>query len=1070
MKSPSIFYFSSILFCLVFFACGPTIPAGIQQEMVQLPDQLDYNIHVKPILSDRCFACHGNDKASQKADLRLDNETAYQELSENPGKFAIVPKKIGDSEVYHRLVTEDTELVMPPPESNLTLTNYEKAVLIKWIEQGAVYQPHWAFPSPEKTTLPKVNKQDWLQNPIDNFILATLETKDWQPAEKADKATLLRRVTFDLTGLPPTLEEIANFQADNSPNAFEKVVDSLLTSPHYGERMATDWMDVARFADTHGYTVDRYRDMSPWRDWVIQAFNENMPFDDFITWQLAGDLLPNPTREQIIATGFNRNHQQNMEGGIVEEEFRVEYVSDRTNTLGTAFLGLTLACAKCHDHKYDPISQKEYFELFSFFNNVKESGQISWNNAMPVPTILLTNEEQAATLDFINKKITEQEAQIEAFTQEIDQAFQQWLKGKKGIERMGAFPKGLIAHFDLNNKRLANRLNPRQRGEMKQQHATTVPLNLTTGKNGKGLALDGDAWLDLGKVGVFDRTTPFSVGLWVNIPDGLDNGVIFHKGEGAALYNFRGYHLALKDNKLEILMAHTTPYNAIIKYAANLPRNQWIHLMMTYDGSSSANGLKAYLNGQVLETETDQDNLYKDILFNHKNEPGLQIGARWRGIGLRGGTVDDITVFDRNLPSFEVLQLVSKREAAKVWKKPSKHLNESELKEFKNWYLAFKQPKYARLVQRLQQEKATLNQATEEIPEMMVMQEMKKRRPAYILERGQYDAHGTAVFPNTPTSVLPMPTNYPKNRLGLAQWLIAEKNPLTARVTINRLWQQFFGNGLVKTTNDFGFQGILPTHPALLDWLAVDFQESDWDIKKMVKQIVLSAAYQQSSKASPTIIEADKTNTWLARGPSFRLTAEMIRDNALAASNLLVKKIGGPSVKPYQPAGLWRVNGGKYVPDEGEKLYRRSLYTFWKRSVPNPTQATFDAPDRSNCTVKRQKTSTPLQALIMLNDPTFTEAAKVLGEEISQIENPSVGIATIFQKLTGRLPLDGELQVLLALQQAEYQKFKRQPKKAEGWLNTGAYKLNKNIDPASIAANTIVASTIINADATIVKR
>ena len=926
------------------------------------------------------------------------------------------------------------------------------------------------FIPPQKTALPAIQQTDWVSNPIDYFILKKLEEKGWQPTEQADKVTLLRRVTFDLTGLPSTIEEIDNFLSDTTSSAFEKVVDRLLASPHYGERMATDWLDVARFADTHGYTVDRFRDMSPWRDWVLKAFNDNLPFDQFITWQLAGDLIPNAAREQIIATGFNRNHQQNMEGGIVEEEFRVEYVADRTNTLGTAFLGLTVECARCHDHKYDPISQKEYFQLFSFFNNVKESGQISWNNAMPVPTILLTDEEQEATLDFLQQKISEQENALKTLEKSTEEDFEIWATNKRQGEPISSYPKGIVAHFDLNDTTLQNQLHPVQRGAMKQQHSNTVALNLAPGKYGNGLLLDGDAWLDLGAVGVYDRMTPFSVGLWVNIPTHLKNGVIFHKGEGATLHNFRGYHLALKNNRLEIMMAHTHPFNAIIQYAKEIPRNKWIHLTLTYDGSSKAKGLKTYLNGKLLATDIDQDHLYKDILLGREKEPGLQIGARWRGKGLKGAVVDDIMVFDRTLTALEVQAVVNKEAIKSSFQQPIASLEPSQIEELKQYYLHLKEPKYTQLNRQLQNERNQLNQLTEEIPELMVIQEMKKPRPAFVLDRGQYDSPTEEVFPNTPTSILPLPEDYPKNRLGLAQWLIHAKNPLTTRVIINRLWQHFFGNGLVKTVNDFGFQGETPSHPQLLDWLAIDFRESGWNIKRAIKQIVLSASYQQSSKASAELMEADKNNIWLARGPSARLTAEMIRDNALAASGLLVKKLGGPSVKPYQPAGLWQVNGGTYQPDEGENLYRRSLYTFWKRTVPNPTQATFDAPDRSHCAVERQKTSTPLQALVLLNDPTFIEAAKVMGQQISEVDDSAAGIATAFQKLTGRKPTLKESQVLLELQETSYQRFKAKPAKAKGWINTGDYELTKKIEPATLAANAVVVSTIINLDASIIKR
>ncbi|MEM6380327.1 MAG: DUF1549 domain-containing protein, partial [Bacteroidota bacterium] len=622
---------------LLLVSCGPDLPEPIAVAYADLPDQLDYNIHVKPILSDRCFACHGNDKNKLEAGLRLnDFAGATAELPESPGKFAIVAGNLENSEMFHRLLTDDENLVMPPPESNLILTDYEKAVLIKWIEDGAAYKPHWAFLKPEKHRPPRVQRKNWIQNPIDNFVLKKLEDKGWTPSEKADKETLLRRVTFDLTGLPPTLEEIESFLNDESPTAYEKVVDQLLQKPAYAERMATIWMDIARYADTHGYTVDRYLDMSPWRDWVIQAFQENMPYDTFTIYQLAGDLLPNATKDQILATGFNRNHQQNMEGGVVDEEFRVEYVADRANTLGTAYLGLTLECARCHDHKYDPISQKEYFEVFSFFNNVNEAGQISWNNATPGPTLMLPSEEVEAIIAFLDQKIDTQNTKIDQIRIEKAKQFKQWLHNEKALLQLTnkKYPDGLTAHFDFSNKQFTNRKNPQQRGKLNQQFAKPASLvaNFTEGKKGKGLRLDGDAWIDFGQVGVFDKATPFSVGLWVKLPQDLKDGVLFHKGVGAALHNFRGYHLALKDNRLEVMMAHTAPYNAIVQYAENPPREEWIHLMMTYDGSGKAKGLKTYLDGKLLAMEVQTDHLFKDILFqfdNDRPEPGLQVGARW---------------------------------------------------------------------------------------------------------------------------------------------------------------------------------------------------------------------------------------------------------------------------------------------------------------------------------------------------------------------------------------------------------------------------------------------------------
>lgn len=1064
------------LFLLVLLiglsACGPDLPEPVLAEYEKLPDHIDYNIHVKPILSDRCFACHGNDKNKLEAGLRLNEpDGAYGELPETPGKYAIVPHKLKQSQLFYRIFSEDPNIVMPTPESNLTLSDYEKAVLVKWIEDGAEFKPHWAFTPPKQPTLPKVQNADWPQNAIDHFVLAKLEENDWTFAEPADKETLLRRVTFDLTGLPPTLEEINNFLNDKTADAYEKVVDRLLASEAYAERMTTEWMDLARFADTHGYTVDRFRDMSPWRDWVIKAFDQNMPYDTFTIWQLAGDLLPNATQEQILATGFNRNHQQNMEGGIVDEEFRVEYVADRTNTLGAAFLGLTVECARCHDHKYDPISQKEYFELFSFFNSVNEAGQISYDNAIPGPSLMLPSEKTLALLKEQEQKIQEQQAKIEANKQKEISAFVSWLE-ESNKAKWSTSQKGLVAEYHFE-KDIVNRLNPRQKGEMKQMFAKPENLktNFTTGKNGHGLLLDGDAWVDLGKVGAFDKATPFSIGLWINIPKELKNGVVFHKGQGAALYNYRGFHLAIKDDRLEIVMGHTLPHNAIVEYADNPPRDQWIHLMLTYDGSSKAVGLKAYLNGAEQATEVQTDNLYKGILFNagQEGEPGLQIGARWRGAGAKGATVDEFVVFDRTLSELEVLNIVDAEAFQSFMDKSFDTYTTEEKEKLKAYYLGNVTTLEPLKNQLIELHRAK-NKIQDTIKEVMVMEEMPKPRPSYVLERGLYDAHGEQVFPATIKAVLPFSEDYPSNRLGLAQWLFHPDHPLTARVAVNRYWSMLFGRGLVKTAIDFGNQGALPSHPELLDWLAIHFRESGWDIKGLLKTIVLSSTYQQSSVVRDDMAEVDVENVFLWRGPSVRLSAEMMRDNALAASALLVHKVGGKSVKPYQPEGLWAINGGKYEQDEGENLYRRSLYTFWKRSVPLPTQGTFDAPSRSVCTVERQKTSTPLQSLILLNDPTFIEASKVLGEQMAKIESASVAITRTFKKLTGRTPEPGEVEILLKLQEKNYKKFLESPDKMTGWLKSGAYEVDANIPPAMIAANAVVASTILNADASIIKR
>lgn len=1082
LKKSKIICLGFGLMWLVFPACTPDVPDDIAQAYAELPEKLDFNIHVKPLLSDRCFACHGNDKNKLKAGLRLDDpQAAYGELPESPGKVAIRPGRLRQSEVFHRILSDDPELQMPPPEANLTLSAREKAILVKWIADGAKYQPHWSFIPPEKDiTPPEIKIANWEEHPVDRFVGQQLADRGLQPTREADKATLLRRLSFDLTGLPPGPDEIEEFLADESPDAYERQVDRLLASPHYGERMAVDWLDLARFADTHGYLADRYRDMSPWRDWVIKAFNENMSYDQFVTGQLAGDLLENPTREQILATGFNRLHQQNAEDGIIDEEFRSTYVSDRTDVFGVGLLGLSVGCAKCHDHKYDPISQKEYYQLYSFFNNINESGLISWEGATPVPTLLLPTAAQSDTLETLQRRITHQEKTIETLKAEQVESIRKFIETEAYREIQSKPPNsGLIARFDLDHDPITNKLNPSQQAKMDRRFSDRETPNLVAGKTGKGLLLDGDAWLDLGKIGIFKRSQPFSVALQVMIPDSLENGVIFHKGFGTGIHAYRGFHLKLRDNRLELMMAHTYPDNAINEITeTDVPRNEWIHLAVTYDGSSTAAGYRLYLNGREMPTRVEIDNLYKDIIFHDlvdaiypaPIEPGIQFGGRWRGSGLKDAVIDELLVYERELTALELLQLGDPKAAAQVLDKGHRELDRREKVWLSDHYLAGAVPRLQRELRHLQQLRETYVDSAETVAEIMVMKEMPERRKAYILERGQYDVYGAEVFPMTPDRILPMPEGLPKNRLGLARWLMHPDHPLTARVAVNRYWKNLFGRGLVKSVEDFGNQGDLPDHPQLLDWLAVHFMQSGWDVKALLRLIVTSATYRQSSEMTDELREKDPENVWLARGPSRRLSGEMIRDNALAASGLLNKRIGGESVKPYQPEGLWKINNLDYERDAGDKLYRRSLYTFWKRTVPNPTLATFDVPNRSECTVRRQQTSTPLQALVLMNDPSFLEAAKVIGEQISVAESLEKGTVEAFVRLSGRPPDPGELQTLLDIQDYEYQKFKDRQNKPVGLLTTGDYALALNLDEDLLYANTVLASVMMCSDAVIVGR
>lgn len=741
---------------------------------VRVTDSIDYNLHIRPILSDRCFKCHGPDANQRKANLRLDShEGAMAALKDNPSAHAIVPGEPDKSEVFLRISSTDTAMVMPPVKSNLKLYEHEIELIRKWIAQGAKYKPHWAFISPKQPPLPEVENTTWPQNEIDNFILARIESSRLEPNQPADKERLLKRVSFDLTGLPPSLEMQEKFLNDNSEQAYSKIVDELFEQRSYGEKMATYWMDVARYADSHGYQDDGLRTMWPWRDWVIHAFNENYPYDQFITWQLAGDLLPNPTQEQLLATGFNRNHKITQEGGVIDEEYRIEYVTDRTNTFGKAFLALTFECAKCHDHKYDPILQKDYYSAFAFFNQVPE--------------------------------------------------------------------KGLVGDITL-----ASLADP----------------------------------------------------------------------------------------------------------------------------------------------------------------PNMKI------------TTEDIS---------KILTFINKKDTAAV--------------------------------------------------EVMVMKDLPTKRPTHLLKRGVYDAPGDRVSIGLPSSIMPFDSlKYGNNRLGMAKWLVDKRNPLTARVFVNRMWQEFFGRGLVKTSGDFGMQGEMPSHPELLDWLALDFMNHEWNVKRLIKQIVMSSTYRQSSEMTKNKLASDPDNILLSRGPRARMAAETIHDMALASSGLLVKEIGGPSVKPYQPKGIWESSTSgrgvlaRYVQDHGDKLYRRGIYSFIKRTVPPPGMLVFDGSNRDQCEVNRMRTNTPLQALVVLNDPVILESARVFAERLMQHNSTmEEKIDAAFRSIVCRKPKPEELEILMRYYEEENKTFTESPARAKKFIKVGEYPFADVNDVVSLAALMQVVHTIYNMDESITK-
>ncbi|PCJ96088.1 MAG: hypothetical protein COA50_07865 [Flavobacteriaceae bacterium] len=1061
-----IIYLGIVLFIA---SCGFEKPAALMAVENELPEVVDYNFHVRPILSDKCFLCHGPDVENNKAGLRLDiAENAFNALESGNGR-AIVPGSPGRSEAYRRITSEDPNVIMPPPYSHLALSTKEKAMITKWIEQGAEYKPHWAFVAPKKESPPEVQNQKWVSQPIDNFILKTLETNKLSPSEEASKETLIRRVTFDLTGLPPSLDDIDEFVGDSSPDAFDQLVDELLNTEAYGERMAADWMDVARYADSDGYLDDKHREFSPWRDWVIEAFNNNMRYDQFITWQLAGDLMPNATKESTLATAFNRLHKKNSEAGIVFEEYRVEYVADRTNTLGTGIMGMSLECARCHDHKYDPISQKDYYQLFGFFNSTFEIGSPVYGpDQVPGPAMLLSSKKEDLKIDQLKTMISRIENT--AISGAEDFTFTSWVHELEDTATLEQhIEQATVAYYPLDEILPTDKKESYTTANKKNNHlpATLVEPIQTDGAKGKALVVSDYNKIQLGeKIGWYDRTDAFSFQLQIQ-PDTIYNeaGILWHSEE--LRIGLKGYSLHLTDNKIRFIMAKTWPQNAMqVTTKKAIDPKKWSQVTVTYDGSSKAKGVSIFVDGEKQALAIDYDNLYKSILYvtniHTYGFKGITLGARDKFIPFKNGGLDEIKVFDRQLSNWEVLYSYHPGKAKELLTNKESH--ESLLKHHYNLVI---DPKASEARKALKKARDEENELVTNIKEIMVMGDLPEPRPTYVLDRGAYDAPSEQVEPNTPNAILPF-KDYPKNRYGLSQWLFDKENPLTARVYVNRIWQMYFGKGIVSTSNDFGSQGSLPTHPELLDWMALYFMDSDWDIKALQKLIVTSATYKQNSKVTIELLEKDPENLLLTRGPRYRLPAEMIRDNALAASGLLVHKQGGPGVYPYQPEGLWdglttKWWAYRYLQGDGEGLYRRSLYTIWKRQSPPPFMQIFDVDARGDCIVNRKLSSTPLQALNLLNDPQFVEASRVIAENLLKTEkDTTIRLEKAFRILTGRKP-DAKEQIILAdFYQEELAHFTSNRTQALDFMKNGEMDWDKNLNVSEIAALGVVVSAIMN--------
>jgi len=1054
-------------------------------------DAINFNRDIRPILSDRCFACHGPDKSARKADLRLDQRQAAVDAG------AISPGDSSKSKLVERILSTDPDVMMPPPKLNKPLTAAEKALLVRWVTSGAEYQPHWAFISvPAEVAIPTANDHaSWIRNPIDAFVLQQLQQRKWEPAVEATREKWLRRASFDLTGLPPTLAELDNFLNDKSPEAYENAVDRLLKSPAFGERMANEWLDVARYADTFGYQADRDTHVWPWREWVIRAFNDNLPYDQFIVWQTAGDLLPSPTRDQRLATTFNRLHRQTNEGGSIEEEFRIAYIADRVVTNGTAFLGLTFECARCHDHKYDPITQKDFYQLAAFFSNIDEHGLYShFTETAPTPALLLYEGDQEQRHQELLGKIRIKEAALGTIREAARGRFLNHAAAKSEYA-LDASQYGTISHpsegaagttksisasakftFEDAKPNGENKLVPGVKLATGPANPTAAPAKATA--DSKAIQFDGDDSFVCKGAGQFGRISPLTFSLWIKPAEHKPREVVLHQCVAAEDSAFRGFSLVLDNGLPVISLIHFWPGNAIqIIGQKPIATDEWTRLTITYDGSSHASGLHLYVNGTLAEVKVVRDKLTRDI--RHRAEWGdsnsggveLALGARFRDVGFKGGAVDELLVFQQELTPLEVEALGSQYEI-KPTSMPDADAEQSA--RFEHYLRRHDEP-FQQAIQELQALRQDENELVTKVRQIMTMQELEQPRPTYLLKRGAYDARAEQVTADTPAGVLSFPADLPRNRLGLAHWMTNDRNPLVGRVAVNRFWSYFFGRGLVASVEDFGAQGQPPSHPELLDWLTRDFMNRGWDVKALCRQIVLSSTYRQSTTPRDTKLAVeDPDNRWLARGSRYRLSAEQVRDNALAVSGLLVPKFGGPSVMPYQPAGLWEESGtGKsYHQAKGEGLYRRSLYTFWRRTSPPPTMITFDATSRETCTARRERTATPLQALVLLNDPQFVEAARVLAEKLIQQHADSVDarLDAAFRLLTSRTATEKETAILRRLYQEQQARFSASPADATALLTVGDSPRNDKLNVTDHAATTIVIQALMNFDECVTKR
>jgi mono/diheme cytochrome c family protein len=1070
---------------IALIVAAGSINAGRRLQSDSTNTKISFNDTIQPILSENCYACHGPDPGARKAGLRLDRaEFAYAPHQDSHDKFgpAIIPGNPDKSPLVRRIETKTPKDRMPPPEAHKTLKPEQIALLREWVKQGAQYEELWSFLPPKHQAIPAVKNGVWVRNAIDSFVLARLEKEGLEPSPEVDRRTLIRRVTYDLTGLPPTPEEVGEFVGDASPNAYEKVVDRLLASPRYGEHRAHYWLDVARYGDTHGLHLDNFRSIWPYRDYVIGAFNQNKPFDEFVREQLAGDMLPRKTLDTLIASAYLRAGISSGEGGTLIEELRVNNKRERTEAYGAAFLGLTVGCANCHDHKFDPITQKDFYRLTAFFNNLTEIASNDDRNDWP-PFLRLPKLENREAYQQTLAKRSEIEQQLTSRRERARELIAAWIGGA------GQVPKAIPISSELLEVRL--RFDEQSGSTFVDSAAGTAKKNVTATVApviwGEGtwfwpyMRMDIGTRLEVPDIGQVEPTQAFSVGAWVrphlrpleSKDEDKPTGVILSAADAGQ--NQRGWQLNVAKGKLQFLFARASPDSAIQVEAKErvLAEGRWNHVLATYDGSGKAAGVALYIDGHRQELTVLKDSLQGST----RTSAPLEFGRLYPDANpLRQSAFQDFRFYLRKLSEQEAARLPVEDYVAEVVQKPLSTWSEDEFHTVSEFYFARRDETSRQLKTQISPLNEELERLSKDGAIALVSEEGPGLAYADVLSRGAFGSRMERVRPGVPHFLPLLPPGAPLDRRGLAEWTVSSSNPLTARVTVNRMWAELFGTGLVETTEDFGVMGGRPSHPELLDWLAVDFRENGWDVKRFYKQLVLSATYRQSARTTPQLLEVDPKNRLLARGPRFRMDGEMLRDTALAASGLLVEKIGGPSVKPYQPPGVWEAGSHQgsdtkaYVQDHGDALYRRSLYTFWKRMATMPDMDTLDVPVHDAACTRRQRTDTPLQALVLMNDPLWLEASRHLAERVIRKSGGTDARLGYLGELLLARPWGPREQVVLKTALQKFQSsYAHEKSRAEELLKVGESTRDANIQPEELASWMLVASAAMNLDSVLNK-